>query len=103
MYSSGQEQGRQKKQDNSTIVPRVEQIEQLLVRNVGSVMQPLHQLLEPTPDEVSIDKCCIDYWLSLARKDWLSRSMVGLDLWYSLAKAWILLVGNLALCLFFSM
>ena len=53
MYSSGQEQGRQKKQDNSTIVPRVEQIEQLLVRNVGSVMQPLHQLLEPTPDEVS--------------------------------------------------
>ena len=42
-----------KKLDNSTIVPRVEQIEQLLVRNVGSVMQPLHQLLEPTPDEVS--------------------------------------------------
>ena len=52
-----------KKQVTVQFVLRVEQIEQLLVGNVGSVMQPLHQLLEPTPDEVSkikllrLEKC----------------------------------------------
>jgi len=43
------------------------------------------------------------YWVILAKKDWLSWSMLGRERWYSLAKVWILLVGNLARILFLSM